>query len=299
MNTKLIIAITLCSGLTACSAKLIAVNMLGDALSQGAGVYTSDNDPDLIREALPFGLKTYESLLNISPEHERLLLATANGFTAYAYLLEKQADIIDEVDFSLAHKLRKRSSNLYLRGRDYALRGLELNHTGITERLIDQPSAALAETSIEDVPMLYWAGVSWAAALSADKGNFELIADLPIAAAMVGRVLELDESYEHGAAHEFFVSYEGSRPGGSADVARTHYQKALELSQGKRASTHLALAEAVVIREQNLTEFRSLITAALEVDSDAVPELRLINTLSKQRALWLEVRIPEMFVDVD
>ena len=41
--------------------------MIGDALS-GGGVYTSDEDPELIREALPFGLKTYESLLDVSPD---------------------------------------------------------------------------------------------------------------------------------------------------------------------------------------------------------------------------------------
>ena len=46
-----------------------------------------------------------------------------------------------------------------------------------------------------------------------------------------------------------------------------------------------------------VVEFRSLLSAALEVDPDAVPELRLVNTLAKQRALWLEVSIDDLFLD--
>jgi hypothetical protein len=40
--------------LPACSLKRTAVNVLGNALAGGGGVYTSDDDPELIREALPF-----------------------------------------------------------------------------------------------------------------------------------------------------------------------------------------------------------------------------------------------------
>ncbi|MEE8533333.1 MAG: TRAP transporter TatT component family protein, partial [Alphaproteobacteria bacterium] len=104
---------------------------------------------------------------------------------------------------------------------------------------------------------------------------------------------------ELGAAHEFFIPYEGSRPGGSAEEARRHYRRALALSGGARASVYLALAEAVTVPEQNLAEFRDLVAAALTVDPDAVPALRLANTLARRRAQWLESRIPELFVDAD
>lgn len=62
------------------------------------------------------------------------------------------------------------------------------------------------------MPFLYWGGAAWAGALGAGIDDLNLLAELPIAAAMVRRVLELDETYELGAAHEFFVIYEGSRP---------------------------------------------------------------------------------------
>ncbi len=54
------LAVLLAAGLLAgCSMKQMAVNMVGDAMAGGGDVYTSDNDPELAYEAIPFGLKTY------------------------------------------------------------------------------------------------------------------------------------------------------------------------------------------------------------------------------------------------
>ena len=292
-------ALALACLLSACSLKLMAVNMIGDALSGGGGVFESEEDPQLIREALPFGLKTYESLLQASPDHEGLLLASAKGFTGYAYLLQIEAARIDESDLAAARRQRDRAKRLFLRGRDFALRGLDLHHPDFLARYRTDRSVALAATGKEDIASLDWGGAAWAGALSAAKDDMSLVADLPLAAAMVRRVLELDENFSEGAAHEFFISYEGSRPGGSAKAAREHYRRALELSHGLRISAHLALAEAVTIRRQNLTEFRTLLALVNDFDLDKAPHQRLVNTIAKQRANWLESRIPELFLDAE
>lgn len=283
---------------TGCSPKRMAVNMIGNALSGDGGVFTADPDPELVKEAIPFGLKTYESLLESSPKHRGLLLAAASGFTAYAYMLQEEADRIDATDVVRARHLRVRSRGLYLRGRDFALRGLAVKHKGFETRIRSDRQAALAETGKKDVALLYWAGAAWAGALSAKKSDFLLMAELPIAAALVTRSMELDESYEGGAAHEFLISYEGGRPGGSAEVARAHYEKALALSEGKRASVYVALAEAVTVGEQNYPEFTRLIDAALAVDVEAAPNIRVANTMAQSRARWLKSRAAELFVDV-
>ncbi len=132
---KLLVLALLATALAGCSVKRTAVDIIGDALSGGAGVYASDDDPELIREAIPFALKTYESLLEVSPEHRGLLLATAKGFTGYAYLLHEQADRIEALDRARARALRARARKLYLRGRDYGLRGLTVAHAGLIDEL--------------------------------------------------------------------------------------------------------------------------------------------------------------------
>lgn len=107
-------AVLLVWPLSGCSIRQTAVNILGDALSGGGGVYPSDDDPELIREALPFGLKMFESLLEVSPDHRGLLLAAARGFTVYAFLIQDQADRLDASNLHEAQRLRARASKLYL-----------------------------------------------------------------------------------------------------------------------------------------------------------------------------------------
>ncbi|MEE8515313.1 MAG: TRAP transporter TatT component family protein [Alphaproteobacteria bacterium] len=283
--------------LAGCSIKRMAVDIVGDAITGGGTSFQSDEDPELVRQALPFGLKTYESMLEVSPEHRGLLLESARGFTAYAYLLQNDADQLEDSDLTRTRKMRARARKLYLRGRNHALRGLEANHPGFKARLFGDRAAALAATTREDVDFLYWAGAAWAGALGTAKDDLDLLAELPVAGALVGRVLELDDKFDAGTAHEFFVSYEGSRPGGSVRRARRHYRLALTHSKGGRASVHLALAEAVSQQQQNLEEFKSLLAAALAVDPDEFPQFRLVNTVAHTRARWLEARIPALFVE--
>jgi len=79
--------------LPACSVKHIAVNALGNALAEGGSSYARDDDPDLIWEAVPFGLKTVEGLLDESPRHKGLLFAAASGFTQYGFAFIQQDGI--------------------------------------------------------------------------------------------------------------------------------------------------------------------------------------------------------------
>ncbi len=282
-----------------CSLRQTAVNAIGDALVDGGSVYASENDPELIREALPFGLKTFESLLEVSPRHQGLLLATAQGFAAYAFFLQMEADRLDSTNPDRSRELRGRIRNLYLRSREYSLRGLEIRHPGFTQQLHQDRTLSLRTMTKDDAPFLYWAGASLAGAISTATNDLALLVDLPLAGALVQRVLEIDEQFDHGTAHEFFISYEASRPGGSMQRAREHYRRALAISGGQRASVYLALAEAVAVKAQNPSEFRALLSAALSVDPEQNPQLRLVNTLARQRALWLQSRIDHLFLDVE
>ena len=281
--------------------RTMALNAVADALSSTGGVFAADEDPELVQDAVPFGLKTYESILAELPEHRGLLLSTSSGFAQYAYaFVVLEAERLEDKDLPRSRELRRRARKLFLRGRDYALRGLDAAHPGFTKRLRENPDAALKETDKDDAGLLYWAGASWAGALMAAKDDLTLVAELPLAGALAARVLELDDAFGAGAAHEFMISYEGSRSeamGGSPARAREHYRLALAISEGKRASVHLALAESVSVREQNLPEFRALVEAALAVDPEGDPSQRLSNVLSRRRALWLKPRIPDLFLE--
>ena len=66
-----------------------------------------------------------------------------------------------------------------------------------------------------------------------------------------------------------------ARGAGRSEEIRRHYERALTLSQGRRASAHVAYAEAVAIPNQDRTEFMALMHKALAVDLEADPEHRL------------------------
>src|SRR6266852_3578127 len=124
ISTSLLAVAFVVASSTGCSVKRIAVNKLGNALASGGSTFTSDEDPELVRDALPFSLKLIESLLAESPRHRGLLLAAASGFTPYAYaFVQEEADEIEDRDLEKATALRIRARRLYLRARDYGIRG--------------------------------------------------------------------------------------------------------------------------------------------------------------------------------
>ena len=268
-----------------------------------SNVFVQDNDPELIRDSLPFALKTYEALLASDPENRDLYLATAEGFVTYANaFIHADAEKEDEVDFRHARYLLERATRLYLRGRNYALNGLTIDYPDFEEKLRQDPQQILPALSSDSVPLLYWAAGGWAGAISTDVSNMGLVAELPIVEAMMRRALELDEDFSDGAIHEFFVTYEGSRSaamGGSAQRAREHFERVLTLTRGKKASPYVAMASSVAVREQDHKMFQELLHKALAIDPDSVLKWRLANILAQEKAMWLLDHIPDLFLEYE
>jgi len=269
----------------------------------GSNVFVVDDDPELIRQALPFVLKTYEALLASNPKDRRLCLATADAFVKYANaFVHEEADRLQELDFPRSQHLRQRASKLYLRGRAYALAGLAVDHPDFEKKLRQDPQRTLETLSAGDVALLFWAAAGWAGAISTDVSNMSLVAELPMVEAMMRRALELDEGFDGGAIHEFFITYEGGRSeamGGSAERALEHFNRVIALTRGEKAEPYVALASSVAVRKQDNKMFQGLLHKALAVDPDAVPEWRLANTLAQEKAQWLLDHGPELFLDYE
>jgi predicted anti-sigma-YlaC factor YlaD len=279
----------------------MALNSLGNAVAGSGTTFSSDDDPDLVFDAAPFGLKTIEGLLEQLPRHKPLLYAATSGFVQYAFgRLQQEADFVEERDLARATALRDRARRQYKRALEYGLRGLEVDFPGLRPRLRADPAAALARTTKRHVPLLYWTGLAWGGAISISKDDSELTADQYVVEAIMKRALALDEGYEHGAVHDFFISYDGGRPasaGGSVDRARQHLERALALGGGHRAWPLVTFAEVVSVSLQDRKEFDRLLRQALEVDPGAVADLRLTNLLAQRRARWLLARADELILE--
>jgi predicted anti-sigma-YlaC factor YlaD len=283
-----------------CSIKKIAVNKLGNALAQSGTTFSSDDDPELVKDALPFSLKLMESLLAESPRHRGLLLATSSGFTQYTYaFVKEEADETEPENFARATQMRLRARGLFLRARDYGVRGLETTHRGFGDALNKDPRSAVKAAKKEDVPLLYWTAAAWGLAITLSKNEPAIMADQPIVEALVDRALELNEAFDAGAIHSFLISYEPARqgaPGDPLERARKHFDRAMALAGGFQAGPLVALAESVSLAKQDRSEFQSLLERALAVDVNAKPEYRLANRVSQRRAQWLLSRIDDLFL---
>ncbi len=284
-----------------CSVRQIAISKLGDSLAESGSVYASDNDMELVGAALPFSLKTIEGLLVEVPNHKALLVTAASGFTQYSYVyVDLESMELEPTDPARAAELKLRAKNLYLRGRAYALRAVELTRQDFIHGLRDDPESTLSVFTKDNIPELYWLSLSWAAAISSDKSDMEMVADLNLIDPIMHRCLELDESYDQGALHEFMISYQGERSpmqGGGTSLAREHYERAMELSGDIRINSLVSLADSVSIGEQNHAEFEWALQQALAFDVNVYPPYRLANLVSQKRARLLLSRSDDYFLE--
>ena len=281
-----------------CSLRTMAVNAIVPTLANPA-VYLSEEDPELVRDALPFLLKTIESILDTSPRQNEALVFACSGFTLYANaFVQIDADLAEWDDYELALQLRDRAWRFYVRARDYCLRSLELKYAGITERLRQDPVVAAAETGIDDVEVLFLLSAAWGLAIS-NAMTPELLADLPTVRVLLERALELDEGYERGSLHSAIITIEALPPelGGSPERAREHLERAIDLSDGLDAAPFVAFAAGVSVIAEDRAEFTRLLEQALAIDPDEDTSMRLLNLVNQKRAQMLLDHVDDLFFD--
>jgi len=287
---------------SACSLKKLALGQVAGMLSAPSGgtVFTGDDDPELVGDALPFAIKFYESLLNSLPGHEGLRLRTASLYVMYANaFVQTPADMIPRNEIEQKEFLLGRAKNLYLRGRDMLLLGLERKNPQLRRQLQQREyRQATARFSRSDAAALYWASAGWVAAFAIDPFDMKLGMSLPQAAALMERVLELDPGFSRGAVHNFYILYYGALPeymGGSSQRAREHFAKALAAG-GSDTSPYISLASTVSVKEQDGAEYRSLLQKVLAADVNADPDNRLVNILNQRKAKWMLAHIDDYFL---
>ncbi len=284
-----------------CSIRKLAVNSLADAMAGSlSSALVTDDDPELVRDALPFALKTLEALAAEAPENTDLLLSTCQGFVLYGVgFVKLEAERLEATSYRQAKRQHERALKLYLRARDYCFRALDLTFPGASQALIRGREGVLADAEPEDVRLLYWTAAAWGATISAGLDQPELVADLPAVRALLERALELDEDYDRGTLHDAMVLLEFAEIDsgvGSLERAREHYQRALELNRGTRAGTYVAWASTVSVREQNREEFVELLEKALAVDLEGDRESRLVNVIQQDYASWLLDQADDLFL---
>lgn len=244
------------------------------------------SDLRVAREGMPAYLMLFDGLAEGWPENERLLLAAAQAYSAFASVF------IAEGDTAYRNVLLDRS-------RHYALRALA--GRGIADPLtspFDAFEAAVQRTSKDDLPYLFWAGSCWAGWISLNRNSIQAIAELPRVETLMRRSLALDEGYHYGGPHLFLGIWYASRPavaGGSLQRAQEHFSRALEIGQGKFLMTYIYYADVYCRNALDRDRFTSTLQTVLSTRADIVPELTLVNTAARRKAEDMLARTDEYF----
>lgn len=294
------IKLVLLFALLACSPRRYALKQVASALSSNGegGAFARDDDPELVRDAVPFALKTMESLADALPDDAGLRLGLARGFTQYAFAFVQQPAELGAPPDVAASELG-RARKFYLRARGYGLEGMRLARGVSEDQLRKSPAQAAARFRKEDVELLYWTLAPWAAAIAANKRDLELVGDVPVVAALLDRALALDESFDQGALHEFAITFDSARPEGPPVPPRTHFERARQLAQGEKISALVTYAQAVSGPAQNKKEYQALLkeAAGYDVDQPKARKNRLANVLAQRRAAYLLKHEDDVFSD--
>ncbi|MBF0102496.1 MAG: hypothetical protein HQK77_16465 [Desulfobacterales bacterium] len=273
--------------LSACNPSRFIVNSMNPLMKQmQSGVFKND-DPELIKEALPAALVMIDGLLEVSPDNKELLLTAAESYSGYAFAYIEDTN-------------PERASHMYLKARNYALRVLK-KHQQFQEAL-QQPFEKFQETLSKfkkaDAPALFWSANCWFKWISLNLNQLEVFLDIPKAEAMLNRVLELDETYYFGSAHismgGFYASVSEAL-GGNPQKAYKHFQRAFEIAESKFLLAHLFYAQFYAVQIQDRALFLNTLQNIIDTPNNVLPKANFINQLVKEKAKKLIQQVDVLF----
>ena len=245
----------------------------------------NQDDPDIVRDGAPAYLLMLDSFVEGSPDNASVLAAAAELYAAYGVVF------VDEP---------KRAQKLTARAQSYGQRAIcaaseamcgswELPYEAFVEQL--------AQVKPKQASMLFTFGLSWIAYIQAHGDDYSALAQLPQTEAILVRVQELDPGYQAATVEHYLGVLNTIRPpalGGNFEAGLAHFERALELSEGKDLGIKVDYAKyyARTLYERDLHD--RLLQEVLEAD----PKQRgytLFNTLAQDNAAELLASADDYF----
>jgi len=243
------------------------------------------DDPATVRDGAPAYLLAVDALIEGDPDNAQLLITGSRLYGAYASaFVEEEARAQRLRDRALAYARR-------------ALCSAKPRMCRALEGPFDAFAASLARTQADDVPLLYGFGAAWAGWVQARSGDWVAVAQVPKIEALMGRLVALDESYDHAGAHLYLGVLFTQRPadlGGRPEEGRGHFERAWILSGERHLMVKVLYARyyARLVFDRPLHD--RLLREVLEADPRALG-LTLSNTLARQQASQLLDGAEEFF----
>ena len=270
-----------------CSTSQIVVRGAMPLMDGGLIAMNRETDLELARDAIPATLKMLEGMAVEDPGNVQLRIYTAQGFYGYSYSFVELTS-------------PERAVTLYTRCLEHtkvalSSQGFELDPESAPLADLEQ---ALKDTTTRQVPALFWSASCLAKRTDMYRTDPRSIAQLARAAALMQRVLTLDENYYYGGPHLFFGVYFGGRApmfGGDFAQSERHFAQARAATDGKLLMTDVLYAEFLARQQLDRDAFHQRLTAVIDAPDDLFPEMAFANRVAKQRAQYLLSKEAEWF----
>lgn len=269
-----------------CSIQKIAVNSTGGIIDNMMEALYEETDLEIAETAIAADIKLLEGLLKTSPENRKFLQRAAEGYFGYALAFAEDQD-------------PERASGFYDRARNYGFRLLETYRPtrGKLDGSVDELTDALKKADRDMVPALFWTANAWASYINLNRDDPSALFGFPKVIAIMSRVLELDERFYFGGPHVFFGTIYASLgiAGGDIKKSKEHFDRALEISDGKFLMTNVFLAQYYAVAELDEELFSSQLQIVMDTPVDILPEYGLLNAVAKKKAALYLSKMDEMF----
>jgi hypothetical protein len=270
-----------------CSLNKLVIRQSSRLLDFGVLALYEETDLQLAEQALASNIILLEGMVKGDPQNPKLVVLTTQALTGYA--LGFAEDTAPE-----------RARVFYLRARDLGMTILKKNRHFSTalDGSLDDLQQTMQDFGKEDIPLLFWTGFSWAGWINLSLSDPQALADLPKVQIMMQRILDLDETYFHGATLLFFGSVWGSKPklfGGDPEKAKDYFEKNLQITKGKFLLTYIYYARYYALQTQNEELFDQLLDKVLTTPANVLPEYQLLNVIAKEKARILQNKKEDLF----
>lgn len=273
-------------GFSGCSIQTMAVRATGGIIDNTLESLYEEHDVKLAESAMGPHLKMLEGLIKSDPKNKKLLKTVVEGYTGYTLGFVEDED-------------KNRARLLYKRAFDYGIRLLSLNSKlkDVFTVHLNDIEGVLSSAKMDDVPALFWTANAWASYINLSRSDPGVFMEMPRAIALMNRVLELDEEYYFGGPHLFFGIIYASLglAGGDIEKSKTHFDRAVEISEGKFLLTKVMYAKYYAVSELDDVLFTEVLNEVQKTPGDILPEYRLINEIAKIKAALYLSQIDEIF----
>jgi hypothetical protein len=187
---------------------------------------------------------------------------------------------------------KDRKKKLVDKAMDYALQSIcaaQSDACDLKDQPFEQFNAVVDDMDEDELPYLFTLGNAWGSWIMAHKDDFNALADIARIEAIMNRVIELDDTYNDGAAYLYLGTLATFLPpalGGKPEQGKHYFEKAISICEGKNLMAKVVYAKLYAKMMFDRQLFDKLLKEVMETDPN-IDGYTLINTYAQQQARQL------------